>query len=82
MVIEKLLVSTIITEKVNLYKLNRECIPYAGMYITPKNDEMSLQNAVDILRSDKFVEYVNAVGIHISGKSLRITSKDIMKYKF
>lgn len=79
---EKLLVSTIITEKVNVYKLNRECIPYAGMYITPKNDEMSLQDAVDILRSDKFVEYVNAVGIHISGKSLRITSKDIMKYKF
>ncbi|HCL03786.1 MAG TPA: SAM-dependent methyltransferase [Lachnoclostridium phytofermentans] len=79
---EKLLVSTVITEEVNVYSLNRECIPYAGMYIATKTEEMSLEDAVNILKSDEFMGYVKAVGIHISGNSLRITSRDIMEYKF
>ncbi len=80
----KLLISTIITEAVNVYRLNQECIPYAGMYIVPRRngEEDTLERAVQILRSEKFMQYVSDVGIHISGKSLRITSKDIENYKF
>lgn len=79
---KKLLISTIITKQVYVYELKRECIPYAGMYIVPQTKEMSLDKAKEILESDAFMEYVKDVGIHISGNSLRITSKDIMNYYF
>lgn len=81
---EKLIVSTIITEKVFIYKLSKECIPYAGMYIVLKdsNTEFSLDDAIRILSSREFMQYVLDVGIHISGCSLRITSKDIEDYRF
>lgn len=81
---EKILISTIITDEVPTYRLTREYIPYAGMYIVPRtdNDNYVLSDAENILKSERFRQYVNAVGIHISGSSLRITSKDIEEYRF
>lgn len=80
----KLLISTVITEKVTVYILKKKCIPYAGMYIVPKvgNKTYKLEDAKDILESDSFMKYVETVGIHISGASLRITSKDIEEFRF
>ena len=80
----KLLISTVITEKVVVYMLKKKCIPYAGMYIVPKADNKTykLEDAKEILESDEFMKYVQDVGIHISGTSLRITSKDIEEFKF
>lgn len=81
---KKLLISTVITDKVMVYELKKSCIPYAGMYIVPKdgNQSYSLEDAKDILESNEFMKYVEHVGIHISGSSLRITSKDIENYVF
>jgi methylase of polypeptide subunit release factors len=81
---KKLLISTVITDKVAVYMLKKKCIPYAGMYIVPKrgNRTYSLDDAKAILESDEFMKYVERVGIHISGTSLRITSKDIEEFKF
>lgn len=80
----KLLISTVITEKVAVYILKKKCIPYAGMYIVPKsgNKTYKLEDAKDILESKEFMKYVQDVGIHISGTSLRITSRDIEEFKF
>lgn len=80
----KLLISTVLTDKVAVYMLKKKCIPYAGMYIVPKvgNRVYSLEDAKAILESDEFMKYVERVGIHISGTSLRITSKDIEEFKF
>ena len=79
---EKMLLSTVITEQVYVYTLDKKCIPYGGMYITSKNQGFTLEEGKEILMSDRFIEYVGNVGIHISGNSLRITSKDIMEYRF
>lgn len=78
---EKLLISTVITDEVPVYRLSHECIPYAGMYITAKN-ELSLEDANLILRDNRFLEYTKRVGISITGSSVRITSKDIMEFRF
>ena len=43
---------------------------------------IKLEDAKEILESDEFMKYVQDVGIHISGTSLRITSKDIEEFKF
>lgn len=80
----KILVSTVVTDSVAVYMLSKECIPYAGMYIVPRkgNRTYGLEDAKAILESDEFMRYVERVGIHISGTSLRITSKDIENYMF
>ena len=81
---KKLLISTVVTNDVDVYELEQECIPYAGMYIVEKedNNEYKLIDAMRILRSGEFKEYVFKVGIPISGKSVRITSKDVENYMF
>lgn len=81
---EKLLISTVITTDVCVYRLEKECIPYAGMYIVIRdnNNEFSLDDAIKILNNRDFMQYILDVGIHISGSSLRITCKDIEEYRF
>lgn len=79
---KKLLISTVITDIVNVYELEEDCIPYAGLYIYSKSSEWSLESAKNILESDSFMVYALSVGIHISGTSVRITSKDIENYRF
>lgn len=79
---EKLLVSTIITDNVEIYQLNKETIPYSGIYITVTDEEYTLQDAIDILSSELFMDYVRSIGISVNGRSLRITCKDINNYRF
>lgn len=79
---EKLLVSTIITNTVEVYKTGAETIPYSGIYITVTDDRYTLEDAIKILQSEQFLEYVKGIGISISGKSIRITCKDINNYLF
>ena len=81
---EKLLISTIVTEKINVYKLSKDCIPYAGVSIILKenNNKFLLKKAKEILESKDFFEYILSIGIPINGNSVRITSKDIENYYF
>lgn len=80
----KLLISTVITDRVVVYNLEPDYIPYAGMYIvkTDSNVTYDLHDAMTILQSEAFMNYVKDVGIRISGSSLRITSKDISNFRF
>lgn len=79
---EKLLLSTIVTDSVNLYVLDSDTIPYSGIYIYPKTDEYDLDFAKQILKSPEFMDYVKKIGIPVSGTSIRITCNDIKNYKF
>ncbi|ELC8370331.1 Eco57I restriction-modification methylase domain-containing protein [Clostridium perfringens] len=78
---KKLVISTVITNKVNVYDLKSNDIPYSGIYIT-SNGEYSLEIAKKILESDKFLEYIKKIGTPASGSSLRITANDINRFKF
>lgn len=79
---EKALLSTIISSKVLVYKIDKETIPYAGMYIIPKTEHFSIDEGINILMQDSFFRYAQNIGIHINGNSVRITSKDIEEYRF
>lgn len=81
---EKLLLSSIVTKKVEVFMLGARNIPYAGIFILPKttNNNYSLFRAKELLESDRYYEYVTDVGVSISGTSYRITSKDIENYRF
>lgn len=79
---EKALISTIISSEVLVYKINKDTIPYAGMYIIPLTEQYSIDDGIDILMQDRFFMYAQSIGIHINGNSIRITSKDIENYRF
>lgn len=78
---EKLVLSTLITHKVEVFHLDSEYIPYSGIYIIPKKD-VSLEVAKEILESDAFFKYIKKVGKNANGKTLKITAKDINNYYF
>lgn len=79
---EKLLMSTVVTKQVELYILDEETVPYSGIFITVKNSEFTLDDAVKILQNQHFMDYVQSLGISVSGNSKRITCKDINNYMF
>ncbi|MEG6589310.1 Eco57I restriction-modification methylase domain-containing protein [Paenibacillus barengoltzii] len=80
---EKLLLSTVVTNQVELYELDKDTIPYSGIYVTVKEgSKYSLEDAKKILQSTEFMEYVRKVGISVNGISIRITCKDINNFKF
>lgn len=79
---EKLLLSTIVTNKAEIYRLDKKTIPFSGIYITVKDENYTLDDAIEILQSDAFIEYIKKIGINVSGQSMRITCKDINNYMF
>lgn len=79
---EKLLISTIITNDVSVYRLSKRTIPYSGIYITSKDAGFSLSDAEEILRSEAFFNYISKIGTNINGSSIRISCVDINEYRF
>lgn len=79
---EKLILSTVVTNTVLVYCLDKETVPYTGMYIIPVNNTVDLTDAKAILESDDFLDYVQKIGISVSGMSMRITCKDVDNYCF
>ena len=78
---EKLLTSFVVTNKVNIYKLGSDVIPYSGIFITQKS-QFSLKVAFELLNEERFFKYISNVGTPASGNSFRITANDIKNYKF
>lgn len=79
---EKLLISTVITKKAEVYKLDAKAIPFSGIYITAKSQLHGLDEAKMMLDSPQFIEYVKGIGIRISGTSLRITCRDVNDFEY
>ncbi len=78
---EKLLLSTVITNNVEVYRIDCEGIPYTGIYVIPTGNK-SIDFAERILKSKEFMEYIKGIGISVNGKSIRITCSDINNYRF
>lgn len=79
---EKLLMSTIITNHVRVELVSSTSIPYSGIVITSKEKGYDLDLAKKILLSPEFIQYAKAIGVSVSGSSVRITSKDINNFRF
>ncbi len=78
---KKLLLSTVVTNKIKVYDVSARAIPYSGIYIISEYGH-DLDLARNILESEQFLEYVHGIGTPASGSSLRITSNDINKFTF
>lgn len=81
--VDKLIMSVVITKKVNVYQVGSEAIPYAGIYIKAlKDDEVGLDKAKEILQSNLFYDYIKKCGTPTTTSSYRISVKDIENYYF
>ncbi|MCL2228425.1 MAG: class I SAM-dependent methyltransferase [Firmicutes bacterium] len=78
---EKLMVSSIMTKAMKVYRVGERVIPYSGFYIVPKR-EIGLDVAEEVLRSQSMIDYLLCVGIPVSGESVRISTKDIESFRF
>lgn len=78
----KILISTVITGKVRAYPLEADEVPYSGLYITAKDrpDALPLTEAMAILNSPEFLQYLEPRGINARGKSVRIIADIIADY--
>lgn len=75
----KLILSTLVTNEVKVYIGGKDSIVYSGIFIVPKK-EISIEVAKNILESEEFFRYVQLVGVHTSGNSIRISAKDINRF--
>ena len=80
----KLMLSTVISNrKIEIYWLDKDTVPYTGIYIVCKdNKNASLREAFQILQSQEFERYIEAVGTYVNGNSIRISSRDIANFQF
>lgn len=75
----KILISKVISDCTEAYLLEADEIPYSGIYITPTGGA-TLTELLGILESKRFKQYINKVGLSVSGTSRRIITKDIEEY--
>lgn len=78
----KMLLSTVITSKVELNILDPNTVPYSGIYIVALDNNHTLEYAKNLLESERFMRYIRGLGVNVSGKSKRITCEDINNYCF
>lgn len=78
---EKLVLPSITSSKINVTLEGENVILCAGYFVT-RVGEYTLLQAKKILESQRFYEYLKQIGIFTTGKSRRITVKDIANYTF
>ena len=78
---EKLVMPSITSSKINVTLEKRDVILCAGYFVT-QIGKYTLQQAKNILESRQFYEYLKQIGIFTTGKSRRLTVKDIADYTF
>ena len=80
---DKLVLSLVITNKVNLYEADSRTVPYAGAYIRMQpNSEFTLKDAAEILQTERFISYVRSKGTPTTTISFRLSVRDIEDYLF
>lgn len=75
----KLLLSSVITNEIHVYKLSKEAVPYSGFYIVP-NEPFNIEDIEMIIKSPEFFDYITTRGISVNGSSLRFSVNDFRSF--
>ena len=80
---EKILIQSIVTNKLSIIEMTKDDIPIAGYYIIPLHpDVYNLDTAINVLNNKKMFDYLKSVGIKLNGNSFRYSCKDLEEYIF
>ena len=77
---EKIVLGTLIKDKINFYLLLEDIYVYSGIFITKKRPEYNWNPIKNILKSDKFKRYIMIKGKDFSGGYKSITTKLIKEF--
>ena len=77
---EKIVISTLINQQVNFFKLPKEVLVYSGIFLTKKSDDVDWQIAENALSSPDFLQYVRLTGKDMSGGYKSLSSKQIKSF--
>ena len=76
---EKILLCPVVSKTVQAWKISKEEVPYSGFFILAK-DGSNLDDALDIITSDRFIKYIKSVGINANGNSIRFSTRNVENY--
>jgi len=77
---DKIVLSPLIKNNIIYYKLDKDVFVYSGIFITRKNEKIKWDIIENILKSDKFLKYIQITWKNFSGGYKSITSKQIKNY--
>lgn len=76
----KLLLSILVTNEVKTFYLEKDVIPYSGIYISI-NSKKEYDKLKKELCSNRFLNYIVSIGVKTEGNSRRITCTDLKRYR-
>lgn len=76
---EKILLCPVVSKTVQAWKITKEDVPYSGFFIVAKEGS-NLDDALDIITSDRFIKYIKSVGINANGNSIRFSTRNVENY--
>lgn len=77
---EKIVLSTLVLEKVDFYFLPKDTFVYSGIFITKKVDDIDWKIIEDTLSSEEFYQYIRLTGKDFSGGYKSMSSKQIKDF--
>jgi len=77
---EKIVINTLIKDKINFYLLQKDIYVYSGIFITQAKKEYKWDIIINILNSKEFYEYITIKGKDFSGGYKSINTKLIKDF--
>ncbi len=78
---EKIVLSTLINDRITFYKVPEDVLMYSGIFITKNNSFSDWEIIEDTLNSEEFFKYIRLTGKDFSGGYKSITSKQIKDFR-
>lgn len=78
---EILLISSVISDCTEAYLLEKNEIPYSGLYITSIGSS-KVDELLNIFNSKRFKEYIRCIGVSVSGTSKRVSPNDLENFVY
>ena len=76
---EKILLCPVVSNAVQAWKIDKDAVPYSGFFIVAKDGSI-IDDALNIIKSPAFTEYIKAVGINANGSSVRFSTRNVENY--
>lgn len=76
---EKILLCPVVSKVVQAWKIDKDAVPYSGFFIVAKEGS-NIYDALDIIKSAAFTEYIKTVGINANGSSVRFSTRNVENY--
>jgi adenine-specific DNA-methyltransferase len=78
---EKIVLSTLVNDGIEFYKLPKDVLMYSGLFIIKKNPHSEWRIIENTLQSEEFYKYIRLTSKDFSGGYKSITSKQIKEFK-